>query len=90
MFRLLARQPLSPHPAEAAPIATHSAAVAMAQKTTLKEFESVYPKLEEAILDHARSYKLPEAELSWLKKVPIAALPLPLFPWFGRVPSPAQ
>ncbi|GJN75377.1 farnesyl pyrophosphate synthetase [Purpureocillium lilacinum] len=40
----------------------------MAQKTTLKEFESVYPKLEEAILDHARSYKLPEAELSWLKK----------------------
>lgn len=40
-----------------------------AQKTTLKEFESVFPKLEEAILDHARSYKLPQAELEWLKKV---------------------
>ncbi|RFU75357.1 farnesyl pyrophosphate synthase [Trichoderma arundinaceum] len=40
----------------------------MAQKTTLKEFESVYPKLEEALLDHARSYKLPETELNWLKK----------------------
>ncbi|KAG6039887.1 hypothetical protein E4U41_001887 [Claviceps citrina] len=39
----------------------------MAQKTTLKEFEAVYPKLEEAILDHARSYKLPQAELDWLK-----------------------
>lgn len=41
----------------------------MAQKTTLKEFESVYPKLEEALLDHARSYKLPEKELNWFKKV---------------------
>jgi hypothetical protein len=41
----------------------------MAQKTTLKEFESVYPKLEEALLDHARSYKLPATELNWLKKV---------------------
>ncbi|KAM0258831.1 hypothetical protein ACHAQJ_003673 [Trichoderma viride] len=40
----------------------------MAQKTTLKEFESVYPKLEEALLDHARSYKLPATELNWLKK----------------------
>ncbi|KAM0452392.1 hypothetical protein ACHAO4_005603 [Trichoderma viride] len=40
----------------------------MAQKTTLKEFESVWPKLEEALLDHAKSYKLPAAELAWLKK----------------------
>jgi len=40
----------------------------MAQKTTLKEFESVYPKLEEALLEHARSYKLPQAELEWYKK----------------------
>ncbi|GAB0132599.1 hypothetical protein EsDP_00001030 [Epichloe bromicola] len=40
----------------------------MAQKTTLKEFESVYPKLEEAILEHARSYKLPQAELDWLRR----------------------
>ena len=41
----------------------------MAQKTTLKEFESVYPKLEEALLEHAKSYKLPQAELDWYKKV---------------------
>lgn len=41
----------------------------MAQKTTLKEFESVWPKLEEALLDHAKSYKLPAAELAWLKRV---------------------
>lgn len=47
----------------------------MAQKTTLKEFESVYPRLEAALLDHARSYKLPEAELSWLQKVTRAPPP---------------
>lgn len=41
----------------------------MAQKTTLKEFEAVYPKLEAAILDHAKSYKLPKEELEWLKAV---------------------
>jgi farnesyl diphosphate synthase len=41
----------------------------MAQQTTLKEFEAVYPKLEEALLDHAKSYKLPQAELDWYKKV---------------------
>ena len=41
----------------------------MAQKTTLKEFEAVFPKLEEAILDHARSYKLPDSELKWFKQV---------------------
>lgn len=40
-----------------------------AQKTTLKEFESIYPKLEEALLDHARSYKLPQTELDWFKAV---------------------
>jgi len=40
----------------------------MAQQTTLKEFEDVYPKLEEALLDHARSYKLPQAELDWYKQ----------------------
>ncbi|KIE00548.1 Farnesyl pyrophosphate synthetase, partial [Metarhizium majus ARSEF 297] len=39
----------------------------MAQKTTLNEFEAVYPKLEEAILEHARKYKLPQGELDWLK-----------------------
>jgi len=37
----------------------------MAQKTTLKEFESVFPKLEEALLAHARQYNLPEEYLKW-------------------------
>lgn len=41
----------------------------MARRTTLNEFESIYPKLEEALLDHARSYKLPHAELDWYKRV---------------------
>ncbi|RSM15370.1 Farnesyl pyrophosphate synthase [Fusarium oligoseptatum] len=40
----------------------------MAQKTTLQEFNSVYPKLEEALLDHARSYKLPQEQLDWYKR----------------------
>lgn len=41
----------------------------MAQKTTLKEFESVFPKLEEALLAQAKEFKLPEKELEWYKKV---------------------
>ncbi|KAI1497548.1 isoprenoid synthase domain-containing protein [Biscogniauxia marginata] len=40
----------------------------MAKKTTLKEFESVFPKLEEDILDWARQYKLPEQQLNWYKR----------------------
>lgn len=40
----------------------------MAQKTTLKEFESVFPKLEEVILESARKYNLPEKELEWYRK----------------------
>jgi farnesyl diphosphate synthase len=41
----------------------------MAQRTTLKEFESVFPKLEEAILDHAKTFNLPEQQLDWYKRV---------------------
>jgi hypothetical protein len=41
----------------------------MAQKTTLQEFESVFPKLEAALLDHAKTYKLPQEQLDWYKKV---------------------
>ncbi len=41
----------------------------MAKMTTLKEFEAVFPKLEEALLDHARQYKLGEYELEWYKRV---------------------
>jgi farnesyl diphosphate synthase len=40
----------------------------MAKRTTLQEFEAVWPKVREAILDHARSYKLPADELEWFKK----------------------
>ncbi|KAL0465822.1 farnesyl diohosphate synthase [Neurospora intermedia] len=40
----------------------------MAKTTTLKEFESVFPKLEEALLEYAEAYKLPEQMLSWYKK----------------------
>ncbi|TLS27285.1 hypothetical protein PpBr36_05525 [Pyricularia pennisetigena] len=39
-----------------------------ASKTTLQEFEAVFPKLEEVLLEHAKSYKLPEGELAWYKK----------------------
>lgn len=41
----------------------------MAQKTTLQEFESVFPKLEEVLLEHAKSYNLPKEQLEWYKKV---------------------
>jgi len=49
----------------------------MAKKTTLQEFESVFPKLQEALLDHARAYKLPEKELNWYKAVSDLLLTLP-------------
>ncbi|EJP68529.1 farnesyl pyrophosphate synthetase [Beauveria bassiana ARSEF 2860] len=38
-----------------------------AETTTLQQFESIYPKLEAAILEHAKSYKLPQGELDWFK-----------------------
>lgn len=46
----------------------------MAQITTLKQFESVFPKLVEDLLDHAKSYKLPEEFVSWYKAVSTASL----------------
>ncbi|EHL02094.1 putative Farnesyl pyrophosphate synthase [Glarea lozoyensis 74030] len=39
----------------------------MAKTTTLKEFESVFPKLVEDLLDHSKTYKLPEEFVSWFK-----------------------
>lgn len=44
----------------------------MAQKTTLKEFEDVFPKLEEVLLEHAKSYNLPKQALDWYKRVSAA------------------
>ncbi|KAK2067535.1 hypothetical protein P8C59_001271 [Phyllachora maydis] len=38
------------------------------QKTTLQQFESVFPKLEEALIEHANSYKLPQSYVEWYKK----------------------
>ncbi|KAJ2978595.1 hypothetical protein NQ176_g3727 [Zarea fungicola] len=37
------------------------------ETTTLQQFESIFPKLQAAILEHAQSYKLPEGETSWFK-----------------------
>ncbi|KAI1816700.1 terpenoid synthase [Poronia punctata] len=40
----------------------------MATKTTLQQFEAVFPRLEEDLLSWARSYKLPQQYLEWYKK----------------------
>ncbi|RYO86740.1 hypothetical protein DL766_001600 [Monosporascus sp. MC13-8B] len=40
----------------------------MAKKTTLQEFESVFPKLEADLLEWAKGYKLPQEQLDWYKK----------------------
>lgn len=72
----------------------------MAQKTTIQEFESVFPKLEEVLVEHAQSYKLPAQALEWYKKVggrkqrgnktrPLTA-PLPLLSPSKSMPSAAS
>jgi len=40
----------------------------MAQQTTLKEFESVFPRLEQDLVDWAKQYKLPQEQLDWYTK----------------------
>ncbi|KAI1305653.1 farnesyl pyrophosphate synthetase [Xylaria venustula] len=40
----------------------------MATKTTLKEFEAVFPKLEEDLLNWAKQYNLPQQYLEWYQK----------------------
>lgn len=39
------------------------------QRTTLQEFESIFPKLEADLVEHAQKYKLPKEELEWYKAV---------------------
>ncbi len=39
------------------------------KSTTLKEFESVFPKLVEDILDHTKQYNAPDTALNWFKAV---------------------
>ena len=41
----------------------------MAKQTTLKEFEAVFPKLEEDLVQWAKTYNLPQEQLDWYKKV---------------------
>lgn len=41
----------------------------MAQRTTLQEFEAVFPKLEADLMEHAESYKLPQKQVDWYKAV---------------------
>ena len=41
----------------------------MAQSTTLKEFEAVFPTLREALLEKVKHYGLPEEQLDWFKRV---------------------
>lgn len=53
------------------------------QKTTLKEFEAVFPKLEADLLEHAQKYNLPKAELEWFKTVSLFPAP-----WLCRPAAP--
>lgn len=41
----------------------------MAKKTTLQEFEAVFPTLEKVLVDDVASYGLPEAYVEWFRKV---------------------
>jgi hypothetical protein len=56
----------------------------MAQKTTLQEFESVFPKLEEDLVAWAKQYNLPKEQLDWYKKVRLDSL----FYSFSQVYTP--
>jgi hypothetical protein len=38
--------------------------------TTLKEFESVWPRIVADLQDHCKGYKLPQQSLDWFTKVP--------------------
>lgn len=52
----------------------------MATKTTLTEFEAVFPKLEKVLMDQVSSHGLPADYIEWYRKVcPLPPLrPLPL------------
>ncbi|KAI2615864.1 terpenoid synthase [Hypoxylon sp. NC1633] len=41
----------------------------MAKTTTLKEFESIFPKLEEDLLATAKQYNLPQQQQDWYRKM---------------------
>lgn len=50
-------------------LSTRKFNVIMAQTTTLKKFESIFPTLVEDVLDHAKQYKLPQEFVDWYKAV---------------------
>lgn len=56
------------------------------QKTTLKEFEAVFPKLEADLVEHAQKYKLPKAELEWFQKVSPLTAPRSIGPLAQKAP----
>lgn len=43
--------------------------------TTLKEFESVWPRIAGDLEQHARQYKLPQQPLDWFVNVGAQAVP---------------
>lgn len=47
--------------------------IKMAKTTTLREFESIFPKLVEDILEFTKKYNLPEDFVDWYKRVRIVS-----------------
>lgn len=41
----------------------------MAKSAKLEKFESIFPKLVEDLLDHAKTYNLPDQAVNWFKDV---------------------
>jgi farnesyl diphosphate synthase len=37
----------------------------MTERTTLKDFEAVFPKLEAVLTEHAKGYAFPQKEFEW-------------------------
>jgi hypothetical protein len=62
----------------------------MATKTTLQEFEAVFPKLEAVLVEHAERYKLPKKELEWYKLVSFVSPRRPFSGFAHNGPPPYQ
>lgn len=43
--------------------------------TTLKEFESVWPRIVADLQDHCKGYNLPKQSLDWFTKVSLRTTP---------------
>jgi hypothetical protein len=53
------------------PIACHDEhCTQSAMPTTIKEFESVWPRIRADLQAHCQQYKLPQDSLDWFSKVP--------------------